>query len=57
MLRRDTEYVLVWDGRAHHWLARPVQREGDRLVALAGSAVAVESPVWNGRFAESGSDE
>ncbi len=57
MLRRDMEYVLIWDRRGHRWLARPVQRDGDRLVSVAGSATAIELPTWSGRFAESGSDE
>jgi hypothetical protein len=57
MLRRDTEYVLIWDRRTHCWLARPVQRDGDRLVAVAPAAAPIELPAWNGRFAEPGSDE
>ncbi|WP_157987783.1 hypothetical protein [Jiangella endophytica] len=57
MLRRDTEYVLIWDAQGHQWLARPVQRDGDRLVSVAGSATAIELPAWSGRLAESWSDE
>lgn len=52
MLRRDTEYVLIWDGLAHRWLARPVEHDGDRLVVVDGSAMTVELPAWNGRFAD-----
>lgn len=57
MLRRDVEYVLVWDGLGHRWLARPVTRDGDRLIMAGRSATVVELPVWSGRFAESGTDE
>ncbi|SEE94400.1 hypothetical protein [Jiangella alba] len=56
MLRRDTEYVLLWNAQAHCWLARPVERDGDRLRPV-GVAAAVALPEWDGRFGEAGSDE
>jgi hypothetical protein len=56
MLRRDTEYVLMWNPLTHSWLARPLVRDGDRLRPV-GSAASIMLPVWDCRFAESGSEE
>ncbi|TDE15776.1 hypothetical protein [Jiangella asiatica] len=38
MLRRDTEYVLTWNAAAHTWEARPIRREGRRIVPLGPAA-------------------
>ncbi|SDS07743.1 hypothetical protein [Jiangella sp. DSM 45060] len=35
MLHRDTEYVLTWNAVDHAWEARPIRREGRRIVPLA----------------------
>ncbi|WP_157553428.1 hypothetical protein [Jiangella gansuensis] len=38
MLRRDTEYVLTWNAADHSWEARPIRREGSRIVPLGPAA-------------------
>lgn len=57
MLRRDAEYVLVWNAQAHCWLARPVTRKGGVLVPVGRAATVVELPVWSGRACDSGAGE
>lgn len=48
MLRRDTEYVLVWNAREHCWLARPVEHQGSLLVPVGNAVTALELPAWSG---------
>lgn len=44
MLHRDTEYVLTWNAADHAWEARPIRREGRRIVPLAPDGSAGRLP-------------
>ncbi|WP_157574980.1 hypothetical protein [Jiangella muralis] len=44
MLHRDTEYVLTWNAADHAWEARPIRREGRRIVPLAADGAAGRLP-------------
>ena len=44
MLRRDTEYVLTWNATDHAWEARPIRREGRRIVHLGPDGSAGRLP-------------
>ena len=34
MLPRGTDYVLTWDDRSHSWIARPLVRDGQRIISV-----------------------
>ncbi|SDU87979.1 hypothetical protein [Jiangella alkaliphila] len=44
MLHRDKEYVLTWNAADHAWEARPIRREGRRIVPLAPDGAAGRLP-------------
>lgn len=44
MLHRDTEYVLTWNATDHAWEARPIRREGRRIVPLGADGSAGRLP-------------
>jgi len=46
MLRRDTEYVLTWDALNHSWLARPIYRDGERILQIGPGATEVDVPTF-----------
>lgn len=57
MLRRDTEYVLVWNAQGHCWLARPVTRQDGVLVPVGSGTTAVQVPAWGGSAGDCGAEE
>ena len=50
MLRRDTEYVLTWNPQTYAWVARPVRREGDRVVRAGADLLEVNVSAWDGAY-------
>lgn len=44
MLRRNVEYVLSWNAADHAWEARPIRREGERIVHLDPGADEIAVP-------------